>query len=275
MAIVGAYLIPGLPQLASPAAAASEGVARLRAATDQIHARAKAARADVVIVYSDLGPNPFGTAIQLAPRLSGTFVDADTHALGAVAYAIENDLDFTYAVVTAARTRGLVLRELKSPGFPLDAGSVAAANLAERLSVPCVLLSSHAHARGEDAHALATAIHDALRVCPRRALALAVTSLSNRPLGPRSEPARIHSAKDEQWNIKILEFLRAGRWQDVLPLARQFQSEARVADGTTFTSPAWLAGLIGGTGDVGEVLAYTAVHGIGAAVVEFVEVGHE
>ena len=37
---------------------------------------------------------------------------------------------------------------------------------------------------------------------------------------------RIHSAKDQEWNLKILEFLQAGRLEDVSQLSRQIHRES-------------------------------------------------
>ena len=79
---------------------------------------------------------------------------------------------------------------------------------------------------------------------------------------------RIHSLKDDEWNRKILEFLKEGRLEDVGQLSRTIQQQIRVQKVVNFKPMWWLSAMNGNRNDLtGEVLAYEAIHGAGCAVV--------
>ena len=73
--------------------------------------------------------------------------------------------------------------------------------------------------------------------------------------------------KDEEWNQKILEFLAEGRLEDIGQLSRTIHDQIRVKKVVAF-KPMWWLAMNGNRNDLtGEVLAYEAIHGAGAAVV--------
>ena len=95
-------------------------------------------------------------------------------------------------------------------------------------------------------------------------------SLSNRMFTEHIEAKddRIHSLKDDEWNRKILEFLKEGRLEDVGQLSRTIQQQIRVQKVVNFKPMWWLSAMNGNRNDLtGEVLAYEAIHGAGCAVV--------
>jgi len=118
---------------------------------------------------------------------------------------------------------------------------------------------------------LGKAANDALKATGKRAVALSVTALSNRMFTELIDPAQDHisSAKDDEWNRKLLEFLGEGRLEDVSQLARSFTSQAN-AD-SKCKAIWWLGALMGQHNRYeGEVLSYQALYGTGAAVVRLV-----
>jgi len=95
-------------------------------------------------------------------------------------------------------------------------------------------------------------------------------SLSNRMFTEHINPQddRIHSLKDDEWNRKILEFLEAGRLEDVGQLSRTIQQQIRVQKVVNFKPMWWLSAMNDNRNNLtGKVLAYEAVHGAGCAVV--------
>ena len=96
-----------------------------------------------------------------------------------------------------------------------------------------------------------------------------VSALSHRffttEIDPRED--RIFSAKDDEWNRKVLELLGEGRLEDVSQVAREFAKEAQ--GDMSFKGIWWLAGLCGETnGFAGKVLDYQPIWGTGNCVVE-------
>ena len=80
---------------------------------------------------------------------------------------------------------------------------------------------------------------------------------------------RISSKKDEEWNLKFLEFFNKGRLEDISQLSRQFHREARVTKKVVNYKPFWwMAAVMGETNAYkGEIIEYQPIHGTAAALV--------
>jgi 2-aminomuconate deaminase len=103
----------------------------------------------------------------------------------------------------------------------------------------------------------------------KKTIVVCVTNFSNRYEVADIDPAhdRISSAKDDEWNRKLLEMLGEGRLEDVAQVAREFAREANADMG--FKAIWWLAALMGENNRYdGRVLDYQPVWGTGAAIVE-------
>jgi len=103
----------------------------------------------------------------------------------------------------------------------------------------------------------------------KKTIVVVVTNLSNRYDVADIDPAhdRLSSAKDDEWNRKILEMLGEGRLEDVAQVARDFAREANADMG--FKAIWWLAALMGEHNRYdGKVWDYQPVWGTGNAIVE-------
>ncbi len=115
---------------------------------------------------------------------------------------------------------------------------------------------------------LGRAGRDAVLGSGKRVAAVAVPGLSNRLWTRWIDPAedRIHSAKDDEWNRKLLELLGEGRLEDVSQLARQFSAQAH--GDSRMKAIWWLSAFAGASNDYrGQVYDYQAVWGTGAGLV--------
>ncbi len=138
------------------------------------------------------------------------------------------------------------------------------------------MVSCNIYSEKEETIVLGEAAARALLAQGKRAIAICVTSLSNRYTVTEIDPAQdaISSQKDDEWNRKVLELLGEGRIEDVSQVARQFAREAN-AD-MRFRALWWLAGLTGQTNRfTGRVLDYQPVWGTGAALVDLVPAATE
>jgi len=118
---------------------------------------------------------------------------------------------------------------------------------------------------------LGKAARDALKAQGKKAVIVAVSSLSNRMFTKHVEPEddRIHSAKDEDWNQKILEFFEDGRLEDLSQLSRDIHGQIRVQKVVAYKPAWWMAATMGQHNNYdGEVLAYASLHGSGGAVIQ-------
>jgi 2-aminophenol/2-amino-5-chlorophenol 1,6-dioxygenase alpha subunit len=244
--------------------------ARVRAGFETLRNRLAELNPDVLVIYSTQWPSVLGHQIQADPRPQGVHVDHEFHDLGTMEYNFPVHVEYADAYIAAGKKRGLHTRRVCYRGFPIDTGSLVALGLLNPDNrIPCTLVSCNMYADRAETIVLGKSAADALKEKNLRAVAIASTALSNRmwtrPV-PASEDA-ISSQKDDEWNRKLLELLGLGRLEDVAQLARQFAREAH-AD-SKLKALWWLSAALGSSNDFrGEVLAYEALFGTGAAVVD-------
>ncbi len=266
---VAGFIVPGLPHpLLAPEKAAGWG--RVHAAFQTLKERLDELKPDVLVIYSTQWPSVLGHQIQADPRPQGVHVDHEFHELGTMEYNFPVHVPYADAYIACGKERGLHTRRVCFKGFPIDTGSLVALGLLNPDNrIPCTLVSCNMYADRAETIVLGKAARDAARNQKLRAVAIASTALSNRlwtkPIAPNEDS--ISSHKDDEWNRKLLEILSQGRLEDVAQLARQFGREAH-AD-SKLKAIWWLSAVLGSSNDFrGEVLAYEALHGTGAAVVE-------
>jgi 2-aminophenol/2-amino-5-chlorophenol 1,6-dioxygenase alpha subunit len=264
------YMLPGLPHLVL-CPDANPGWKKVRQAMDQVAKQIAAAKPDVLMIYSTYWPSVIGHQIQARPNPEWTLVDENFHALGSIPYKMKVDRELALEYVSCAKERKLQARAVDYNGFPIDTGSVVVNQIVNPGSkIPVVIVSSNVYSDRAETVVLGKAGRDALQKQGKKAVAIICSSLSNRIHETKVEPKddRIHSLKDQEWNLKFLEFLQAGRLEDVSQLSRQFHKEARVAKVANYKPWWWLASLMGQNNNyTGDVMEYQPIYGSGAAVV--------
>lgn len=267
--VLHGWVVPGRPH---PLLAADQSPAwaALRDAFAEARARIAASGADLLVLYSTQWLSVIGHQVQADPEPEWVHVDEEWHALGSIPYKLRVDAEFAAAWVAAARERGLHTRPVAYRGFPIDTGTLVASKLLNPdNALPICVVSCNMYADRAETLVLGKATRDAVQATGRRAVAVAVTALSNRLFTTPIDPAadRISSLKDDEWNRKILEFLGEGRLEDVAQLARTFTREANADQ--KFKAIWWLAALLGQhNGYEGDVLAYQPIWGTGAALAQ-------
>lgn len=268
--VIQGYVLPGLPHLVL-APNANPGWAKVRKAMDQVRAEVENSGADVLLIYSTYWPSVIGHQIQARPEPEWVHVDEQFHALGSIPYKLKVDTDLAKAYVQAARDRKLEARAIDYHGFPIDTGSIVVNKLINpNNKLKTVIVSSNVYSDRAETIVLGKAARDALQNQGKKAVAVIVTSLSNRIHEKKIDPKddHIHSLKDQEWNQKFLEFLSEGRLEDVSQLSRQFHKEARVNKVSNFKPFWWLAAVMGQNNYYsGRVYEYQPVWGSGAAVI--------
>ncbi len=268
--ILKAFVLPGLPQpLLTPNA--NPGYKKLRQAFDQVGAEIAKLKPDVILIYSTMWPSVLGHQVQGRKLCEWVHVDEEFHNLGSIPYKFKMDAELARGVVQAGEKRGLHMRFVDYAGFPIDTGSVVALKLANpEQKIPAVIFSSNMYADRAETVVLGKAVLETLREQKKTAVAITISTLSNRLHSQFIQAAddKIHSLKDQEWNLKILEFLEKGRLEDVAQLSRQIHREARVKKVNNFKPFWWLSSVMGAHNRYkGEVLAYETVYGTGSAVV--------
>lgn len=268
--IVESFVVPVHPHTVL-APDQNEGWGKLRQAYDDAAQIIKDSEADLLIIYSTTWPSIIGHQLISDPNPEWVMVDHDFHELGSIHYSFNIDAEFAALWDAESKARGLQSRCVNYRGFPIDVGSVVALTLLNPDNkIPAVIVSSNVYADRSETTVLAKACKEIVRKTGRKAVAITAMSLSNRMFTEHIEPEndRIHSLKDDEWNQKILEFLSAGRLEDVGQLSRTIQQQIRVQKVVNFKPMWWLSAMNDNRNDLtGKVLAYEAIHGAGCAVV--------
>ncbi len=250
----------------------NEGWGQLRSAFDTARKRIEESDADLILVYSTTWPSVIGHQIQAHPEPEWTHVDDDFHFLGSMPYKFKMDSDFAHDYNENCGKRGLHSRTIAYDGFPIDTGSVVALKLLNPDNrIPACIVSSNVYSNRSESIVLGKAARDTLKQQGKKAVIVVVATLSNRMFTEHIEPKddRIHSAKDEEWNQKIMEFFGQGRLEDLSQLSREIHGQIRVQKVVAYKPVWWMAATMGQSNNYsGEVLAYAALHGSGGAVIQ-------
>lgn len=264
------FVLPGVPHILL-APEKNPGWTKVRKAFDLVRAEIESLEPDLLIIYSTYWPSVIGHQIQADPSPEWVHVDDEFHYLGSMPYKFKMDSQFAEQYRGFCEKRGLHARTVNYKGFPIDTGSVVCLKLINPNNrVPAVIVSSNVYADRAETIVLGKAARDAVEASGKTAVAIAVSSLSNRIHEKFIDPKEdhIHSLKDQEWNLKFLELLQAGRLEDVSQLSRQFHREARVPKVANFKPFWWLAAIMGQNNlYAGQIYEYQPIYGSGAAVV--------
>ncbi len=271
--VLAGFVLPGLPQpLLTPDA--NPGYRKLRTAFENVKLQIENLNPDVILIYSTMWPSVIGHQIQAMPRPKWVHVDEEFHDLGSIPYEFKIDADLAKVYCEKAQQKGLQARTVAYEGFPIDTGSVVALKLINPENrFPAVIVSSNIYADRAETVVLGKAALEALKQSGKTAVAIIVSTFSNRLHSEFIDPKKdhIHSLKDQEWNQKVLEFLKLGRLEDVAQLSRQIHREARVKKVSNFKPFWWLSALMGSHNRYsGDVMEYQPIYGTGCAVVSLV-----
>ena len=265
-----AYFLPGLPHILL-APEKNEGWMKVRKAFDVVQKEIEALDVDVILLYSTYWPSVLGHQIQANPNPKWIHVDEVFHDLGSIPYDFKVDTEVAAELKKSGDARGLHCRLVNYEGFPIDTGSLVVLKLINpKNKIPVVICSSNVYSDRAETIIFGKAARDACEKLGKKAVAISVSSLSNRLHQSFVDPKddKISSLKDQEWNQKFLEFLSEGRLEDVSQLSRQFHKEARVHKVNNFKAFWWLAAVMGQNNLYsGKVYEYQPIVGTGNAVV--------
>jgi reactive intermediate/imine deaminase len=265
--IVKALIVPGLPQVLL-APEKSPGWGRLRAAYDLARKEIESSGADLILYYSTQWLSVLGYTFQADPAPEWVHVDQNFHDLGSMPYKFRIDPDFAKTYSEEVKKDGHHVMLANFRGFPVDTGTIVAQKLLNPDNrLPASMVSCNMYAEKNETIELGRAGLRALEKSGKKAVVVLVSGLSNRFFVKEVEPKddRISSAKDDEWNQKIVELLADGRLEDVAQVARDFGREANGDMG--FKGAWWLNGICGESNDfTGKVLGYDAIYGTGNCV---------
>jgi reactive intermediate/imine deaminase len=265
--IVKALLVPGLPQVLL-APEKSPGWKKLREAYEQARKEIEQVEADLILYYSTQWLSVLGYTFQADPAPEWVHVDPNFHELGSLPYRFRIDAEFARSYAREVKSDGHHTMLANFRGFPVDTGTIVAQKLLNPDNrLPASMVSCNMYAEKNETISLGRAGLRALEKTGKRAVVVLVSGLSNRFFVKEVAPENDHlsSAKDDEWNRKIVELLGDGRLEDVAQVARDFGREANGDMG--FKGIWWLNGICGESNDFsGKVFGYEAIYGTGNSV---------
>lgn len=265
--ITACYIVPGVPHplLASDK---NPGWKRLRTAMENVRDEIAASDAEMILYFSTQWLTVLGYLFQADPNPKWTLVDPNWHEFGSVHYDFKVDTGFASAYAKEVKAMGHYIREVNYRGFPIDTGTVVAQKLLNPNNrLPAAMASCNMYAEKQETLSIGQAAMRAIENHGKRVAVVCVTGLSARYHTEEVpfEKDFISSAKDDEWNQKILEILGEGNLEDVSEVAREYSKQANADMG--FRGIWWLNGLVGKTNDfTGHVFGYEPVYGTGNGV---------
>ncbi len=264
-----AYIVPGQPHIVL-APEKNAGWASLKRTYEQTGKEIEQSGAELLLVYSTQWFSVIGHLFQVDPKPKWTLVDQNWYEFGEIPYEFRIDPAFGELYCRICQEHGMQAATVNYRGFPIDTGTVVALKLLNpNNAVPASIVSCNIYSERDESRALGFAARAAIEQYGKKTIVVCVTNFSNRYEVADIDPAhdRISSAKDDEWNRKLLEMLGEGRLEDVAQVAREFAREANADMG--FKAIWWLAALMGENNRYdGRVLDYQPVWGTGAAIVE-------
>ncbi len=266
--ITACYVVPGVPHTLL-AADKNPGWNRLRTAMEGVRDEIASSDAEMILYFSTQWLTVLGYLFQADPNPKWTLVDHNWHEFGSVHYDFKVDVDFAKAYASEVKSIGHYVREVNYRGFPIDTGTVVAQKILNPSNrLPAAMASCNMYAEKQETLSIGQAAMRAIEKHGKRVAVVCITGLSSRYHTEEIAYTEdfISSAKDDEWNRKILEILGDGNLEDVSEVAREYSRQANADMG--FRGIWWLNGLCGKTNDfTGRVFGYEPVFGTGAGVV--------
>lgn len=265
--VTACYMVPGLPHVLL-AHEKSPAWSHLRESFDQVRREIEASDAEMILYFSTQWLSVLGYLFQADPNPKWTLVDHNWHEYGSIHYDFKIDAGFAKAYSEEVGALGHYVREVNYKGFPIDTGSIVAQKLLNPTNrLPAAMASCNMYAEKQETLSIGQAAMRALEKHGKRAVVVIVSGLSSRFETREIEPKtdKLSSAKDDEWNRKVLDILGEGRLEDVSEIAREYSRQANADMG--FKAVWWLNGLCGKTNDFeGRVFDYQPIWGTGAAL---------
>lgn len=263
-----AYIVSGLPHILL-AHDKSPYWTSLYESYGKIRDEIKNIDADLILYFSTQWLSVIGYLFQAEENPEWLHVDQNWYEYGSIPYKFKIDSDFSKTYSEEVKKLGHNVKLMNYHGFPIDTGTIVAQKLINPDNkFKASIVSCNMYAEKDESIDLGKAAFDAIVKSGKKVIVVLVSNLSNRFEIKEIEPQndKISSAKDHEWNLKIIELLGEGRLEDVSQCMREFAKQANAdMSGKGFW---WLNGLLGQTNNFnGKVFDYQPVWGTGAALI--------
>ena len=268
MTVVSAFLVPGSPlpyvqrdnppwgKLADAMEAAGKSLA--------------ASRPDTIIVYSTQWIAVLDQLWQSRPQLQGIHVDENWHEYGDLPFDITIDVELAAMAVQAANRAGIKSKGVDYDQFPIDTGTIVAANfLNPNNRIPLLIAANNVYHDWQRTEQLGRIAVEQAAKLNRKVTIVGIGGLSGSCFRTSIDISQDHIVTDaeDEWNRKILKFMEQGDVATLIETCPRYAAEAKVDMG--FKHMAFLLGALGGRFSGAIIHGYGPLYGSGGAVVEF------
>lgn len=268
MSVVAAFLVPGSPlpyvQRDNPPWGA------LATAMEQAGKSLAHAAPDTIVVYSTQWLAVLDQLWQTRPHVKGLHVDENWHEYGDLPFDITIDTELTAAIVQATPAIGIRSKGVNYDAFPVDTGTIVAANFLNAGSPRrMAITSNNLYHDWNMTLALGRVAAEQAGKLDRRIAVVGVGGLSGSYFRDTIAIGddRIASPGDDEWNRKMLDLMQRGAVDELLASCPAYVQAAKVDMG--FKHFAFVLGGIGGEFKRATIHGYGPLYGAGGAVVEF------
>ena len=255
----------------------------LRWAYENCRQRIKELQPDVILVHSPHWQTAVGHHVLATPRLEGRSVDPIFPHLFRFDYGMDVDVELAEAIVEECRVSGLEAKPMRNPKFRVDYGTIVSLHMLNPdWDIPVVGISANNSpyfyddkiGQEEMTH-LGQATAKAIAKSGRRAVLAASNTLShlhfaeepNQKLPEDMSREHVHSQAQYEWDVKVINLLRAGKVDEFFEVMPAFSREAFAevkSGGLT-----WMLEAMGRPRYGAKMHGYGTVIGTGNAVMEW------
>lgn len=268
MAVVSAFLVPGspLPYVKRD----NPPWAKIAVGYEAAGHALVASKPDVMLVYSTQWIAVLDQLWQTRRRVQGVHVDENWHEYADLPYDLKIDTKLAKACVAAATHAGIKSKPVDYDAFPIDTGTIVAANfLNPGGTIPMVIASNNLYHDFKLTEKLGRVAAAQARSQRKRVAVVGVGNLSGAffrgEIDIRKD--KLAAPKYERWNKKILSLMTDGDVKGLAAAIPDFATDGKADMG--FKHFAWVLGALSGKFSGAKIHAYGPLYGAGGAVVEY------
>lgn len=268
MTVVSAFIVPGSPlhYLRPDNPPWKPMVSAYQKAREKL----AASKPDVIAIYSTQWLAVLDQLWQTRPHLQGVHVDENWYEYGDLPFDVRVDVALANACVDAATKAGVKSKPVDYDAFPMDSGSIVAANLLNPDGrIPLIMTSNNLYHDGPTTAKLGGIVAECAAAQNKRVAIIGVGLLSGGVFrqGIDIKEDRLLKDADDTANRNLLAAIADGKRATLDAGLSDYLSKTKADMGLKHLS--WVLGALGANYKGGETLAYGPCYGSGAALISF------
>lgn len=261
--------VPGMPHLLRPNL--NPHYHELAAAMTKLGDRLAQRGVERILYFSSQWLSVLGYSVQARLELSGLHVDENWHDLIDLPFRFCIDRSFADRLSRALNSCGYQARLVDYDHFPVDTGTIVADQLINRGRFSTAMLSCWLYADCAGTEAAAQSVATVLRDDPTPTAVVAISALSGGYFTTEIDlrEDQLSSFEHDSCNLKLLHLLESGNSEQFDKFSVDYERCAKGALALRVLSFLRGFGILNGS-RYAQTLAYGAIYGTGAAVIDFV-----